>query len=480
MVKKYRMILWVVLPIFLTTLACGLSDFGGNHAPPTVDNAAIQTNAAETLAVLAAPTADVPMNTEPAVVELPNSTTPSEPLADSTPLPPPSYPDVLHVAYIKDGNVYLWVEGEQSIGLTSTHDDVDVRITDDGLWIAFLRQDPLGVDQEIWAVNTSGPLNAHSLVSRDDMVALKASSPHPDALGIWVVQFEWRPGTHELAYSTAPLFEGPGFSPYKDLRLVNADTLERTILFDFNQGGMFYYSPDGSQIALSNPESISLVNADGSNLRDPVLTFPLVETNSEYQYHPHPIWAGDSQSLRVAIPPADTLADPLPPTNLWMIPVDGSPAVLLSSIIAIPFAWPDNAFTPDLQQVMYLKPIGEPADNIRELHIAIADGSADFIFTSSSHINTLTWSPDSYHFLYAIGSEDNRGVFLGEVTSGSSSIITSEPSLIQEIRWIEPSRILYFWNNAGSWELRISDLGGTRHAHIDTLSDYYTAYDFTP
>jgi len=479
--KDGNLILWLVILLIITSMACSVFGFGASKAVPTIDNWAIQTNAAETMAAITVPSSVIPSATELAIViDNPSPTAPPEPAASNTPLPPPSYPSVLHVAYIKDGNVYLWREGETSLGLSSTHDAADVRITDDGQWIAYIRQDPTGISQELWAVNTNGPLDAQALVSSAEMAVLKASSPYPDSLGLWVVQFEWRPGTHELAYSTAPLFEGPGFLPFKDLRLVNADTLEKTTRFDFNQGGMFYYSPDGSQIALVNPESISLVNADGSNLRDSVITYPLVGTNSEYQYHPHPIWAADSQSLRVAIPPAETLAEPLPPTSLWSIPADGSPAVFLSSIIAIPFAWPDNAFAPDLQQVMYLKPTGEPADNIRELHIALPDGNADFIFITSAYINTMTWSPDSYRFLYAISSADNRGVFLGDVVSGESAIITSEPSLIQEIRWIEPSRILYFWENTGSWELRISDLGGTRHAHIDTIPDYYTAYDFTP
>ena len=50
--------------------------------------------------------------------------------------------------------------------------------------------------------------------------------------------------------------------------------------------------------------TIRLVNADGSERRE-AFTYTPVVTRSEFQYYAQPVWAPDSDCLRVAIPPAD-------------------------------------------------------------------------------------------------------------------------------------------------------------------------------
>ena len=56
-------------------------------------------------------------------------------------------------------------------------------------------------------------------------------------------------------------------------------------------GGLFYFSPDGVQVALVQPDSISMAIADGSGLRERVLVYPRVITYSEYHYYASPVWA---------------------------------------------------------------------------------------------------------------------------------------------------------------------------------------------
>jgi len=388
-------------------------------------------------------------------------------------------PRALQVAYVKDGNVYIWTEGESSVGLTSTQDAMNVSISDDGQVIAYTRRDPNNdFAYELWAVNTSSPTSARLLVSNAEFEALKAASPYPDARSLRPDFFKFRPGTHQLAYNTFSMFEGPVYAPGKDLRLVNADTLEKNIIFDFNEGGIFYFSPDGAQVALSNPNHISLANTDGSNLRPNVLTFPLVGTYSEYQYHPRPHWSADSSYLRVTIPPEETMAQPTPPTMLWHISTDGSPATQLGSIPAIPFAWPDTAFSPNLDKVGYAKSIGEPTENQRELHIANADGSGDIVFADGEGVEFWHWTPDGTRFMYAINGGAESGAYLGRV-SGGTTLIASIPTTLHQMRWVDTSRFLYFQPNGSMWELRISDVDGQKHAFIDTVPDSIGSFDFT-
>jgi Tol biopolymer transport system component len=469
---------WKFLSFILFLLLVGCGPAGTPSQP--VDENELATIVAATLTAI---TSDNNLPTPAATEATAATETPTETIPEGTAPPTaPVYipPRALQVAYIKGGNVYIWTEGENSVGLTNTGDAIRVRISDDGQMIAYERRDPNNYfTSELWAVNTSGPTNARVLVSQAEMDTLKAASPYNNAPGMSIDLLAWRPKTHELYYSTVPIFEGPGYAPGKDVRMINLDTMEKRTIFDYGQGGRFNFSPDGGQIALSNPDHISLANADGSNLRTNLLTFPLVSTYSEYQYHPHPVWAADSGSLRVTIPPEDTLAEPIPPTGLWHIPTDGSPAVLLGSFSAIPFAWPDNAISPNLDRVVYAKSIGEPSANQRELHIANVDGSGDYIFITGGSANITSWTPDGTRFIFLLDNGSDYSMYLGTLATGDVSLIATIASTVQQMRWVDNSRFLFFHQYGGDRELRISHLGGTNHAFIDTIADPIVDYDFT-
>ncbi|MCP4142855.1 MAG: hypothetical protein GY755_21645 [Chloroflexi bacterium] len=459
---------------------------GAVPTPPVDEQIVLATMVAETVqAALDESPAEIPSTQEaaaPAENDAPAPVAPTAEIVQPTAAPQPVTPSALMVAYVKDGNVYLWTEGGSSVGLINTADAREVRISSDGQRVAYVRE-LAGAEfaYELWSVNSDGgALNPQLLISHAEMSALKATSQFAEAEGIGFDQFEFRPGTHDLYYSTVPHFLGPGYAPNYDLRMVNADTLAKSTLLDFSQAGGFSFSPDGTQIALSTPDHISLINADGSNLRSSVLTYPLVGTYSEYQYRPFPIWAVDSLSLRVAIPPEDTLAEPTPPTTLWFIPTDGSLATQLGTMLAVPFDWPNNAFSPDMSFTAYIKSIGEPTENQRELHIAYADGSGDIIFASGTSLQFRGWSPDATRFIYASNSVDDTGLYLGSI-SGEVSTISSSHNTMRYVDWVDNARIIFIYDNqnTGASEFRISDQGGTNHAFIDTLSDNFISYDFT-
>ncbi|HSB66686.1 MAG TPA: hypothetical protein VLD65_08905 [Anaerolineales bacterium] len=460
----------------------------GVQASPTIDQKVISSvvaatiNAASTATQRAALTSHPPQistsTQAPTLAETPlPSATSTVPPVPATPLP--STPEVM-VAYTKYNDVYLWTPNLGITRLTDMHDVVSVHLSQDGALIAFKRQDPAEVTlQELWVVNTSGNPNSLQLVTSDDLAALVPPDASSSILGYGVLDFTWRPGTHQLAYSTLILHEGPGFGPNHDLRLVDAATMQKTTLFDTGQGGMFYYSPDGSQIALSNPESISLVNADGNNLRRDVLTYPGVITYSEYEYHPHPIWSADSASLMVTIPPHDPLGDPTPLTGLWRIPADGSPAVLLGSVPAIPFAWPDNAISPDLALVAYSSDAIAPDPNIRDLHVSNLDGTGDRIYANGESLEFNSWSPDSQHFIYAIQGGENEGLYIGSLDE-SPIVLIEDPHRVRDIQWQDDSSLIFLINNNDQWGLLLSNLDADILAFIDTIPDASPDFDLKP
>ncbi len=487
-VKVFMLIL--IFSVLLT--ACG-----SVPAPPVDDPSALATMVAATVqAALNESPAEAPAdNNTPALPAAPTPASPAEngnapapaaPTATLLPtptVPPPPPPAAgLKVAYLKDGNIYVWTEGGSSTGITGTHDAISVDISDDGQLVAYVRElagAPFAY--ELWVVNSDGaPLNPRLLVSHTEMTALKNASQFSGADGFDFDQIEFRPGTHDIYYSTVPRFMGPGYAPSYDLRVVNVDTEAKSVLFDFGQAGAFTFSPDGTQIALSLPEHISLVNADGSNLRSHVLTYPPVITYSEYQYTPSPIWDSSSASLRVAIPPADPLAEPKQPTTLWFIPVEGSPSHQIGSMDSISFDWADNSFSPDMSYIAYVKSVGEPTENQRELHIAYADGSGDIVFATGTSLQFRGWTPDSTRFLYASNSVDDTGLYLGSIDGGVFTI-SSVHQTMRQIAWVDNDRIIFVYENptTNASELRISHQGGTNHAFIDTLTDSFSSYDFT-
>ncbi len=464
-------------------VACGM-------APPTLtpeeNQASLATMVAATVeSGLANPNGgempDTPADGEPASAPEESAAPAQDTPATAIPMASPPLAG-LRVAYVKDGNVYIWTEGGNRVGITSTGDAYEVHISSDGLFVAFVREISVTpYTYELWVVNADGgTLNPRLLVSSAEMNALKAASPFADAAGFAFDQILWRPGTHDLYYSTVPRFDGPGYVPTYDLRIINTDTLEKRALFDFGEAGAFEFSPDGTQLVLSAPDHISLVNADGSNLRANILTYPLVGTYSEYQYWPKPIWAPDSASLRVAIPPADVFDEPTPPSTLWFLPVDGSPATQLGSIPTLPFSWPDNIFSPNLSYIAYLKSVGEPSANQHELHIAYPDGSGDYIFATGEGLQFSGWTPDSTRFVYSLNGADDQSLYLGTL-SNDVSTITSLQSTIFQMRWLDSERFIFIMKNqtAPDWEFRISHVGGTRHAFIDTFAHSYKSFDFT-
>jgi hypothetical protein len=383
----------------------------------------------------------------------------------------PAEPPILRVVYIKNLNAYIWTQASGSVQLTSTNDVRDVKISMDGQVVAFTRN-PASFIEEIWAVNIDGS-SLRLLVSSTELVATYSGSPADMPSGIGVYQFGWQPGTHNLYYNTRPLFEGPGYGSFDDLFMVSSDSLAKAVIFPAHSGGKFYFSPNGFLMAIVTPTGINLANADGSNLHSGLLTYPAVMTYSENSYYPRPVWALDSSGLRVVIPPGDPLASPLPPSNLWFLPADGSAATAVGSIQAVPFIWPDNAISPDLTRIGYVSPIGIPSANLRDLHIANADTSSDMVFLGSEQSSFEGWLPNSNQFLFEVSSGAAQGVHVGTVGGGYVTL-TTDPVSMSNITWPESTHYFFLLHNGGVTELRYNLFGGSGSLLLDSgdISSY--------
>jgi hypothetical protein len=260
-----------------------------------------------------------------------------------------------------------------------------------------------------------------------------------------------------------------------DLHTVDADSLEKTTLLPVGEGGEYVYSPDGRQVAVTNKGGISLYDADGQNRRD-ALTYTPVVTYSEYRYYPQPVWEAYSESLRVAIPPADPLAQPRQPTSIWSLATDGTPATLIGSLAAQPGSQP--SFSPELKLVAYLEPSETGAPGATPGKLLVQDlETGETIGEYASVGSIYGWSPDSAHlaFLAQLDLPQAQIAPFG----GSAAPAHGDTSVaVIDVGWVDASRYLYLASTSSGWSLHLGEIGGSSTV-LATVDGRPLPYDWT-
>jgi dipeptidyl aminopeptidase/acylaminoacyl peptidase len=380
--------------------------------------------------------------------------------------PTPEFGD-LKVAYTSEERLYLWSDGSVK-QLTSSGDVHEPRISPDGKIIAFLRT----ADEfhlELWAVNTDGS-SERKLVSVADMDAIGGGVRDPAALAVNPYRFRWIPGTHQVAFNSQQVFQGPGLSLLNDLNLVEAETLEIQNLFLSGSGGEFFYSPDGKQVAITQPDKIMLSNADGSEYRT-VFTYEPVTTYAEYRFYAMPHWSAQSDFMMVAIPPVDPLAQSPQATELWRIPNGEGEPELTGSVTTVMFQEQPVVFSPDLKRIAFLKAAGQTSENLRELHLATSDGQGDFIYAKAAPILFQSWSTDSIQFAYSTGLEPEAWIgSLEELPQAMDPAFNGA----QGLRWTSQDQFLFWLPSGNAFELYLS----TRDGEAVLLDTVFTTRPF--
>lgn len=460
---RYRLVVVVALALAMAALSCGLPT-----PTPTIDSDLVATEVAKTLGPDQPPADHVATSIAETLTAAPSPPTPT---ATTTPSPtavpptsPPPPPPLLRIVYTDNGNIWLIEGSNPPTQLTSSGDADQVLISSDGQKVAFVRHNDATGTEQLRSVNHDGT-GEITLLNQAQLDALHPLGP---ALHNIPNNLRFVPGTHNLLFTTQAIFEGPGLALYEDLIQVDADTGTVTTVLTPGNGGMFEVSPDGSQIAISRPTSISLANTDGSNIRADLVTFPSIITYSEFQYRPPPVWAPDSSAVGIAIPSEDPLTSPTYGT-IWRIPANGDPPINLA-IITGEFYFSQlsrgASFSPDLSKLAYRVETGTP--NIYELRISNADGSAPTSYFTGE-ITWQGWNPDSMNFVYSIGPTNMQ---LGKVGLAPLPLAVGI-----RLRWITPTEYLYLAGSFGSWTLRKGELGGS-DIPLASPSGDFVQYDF--
>jgi hypothetical protein len=251
------------------------------------------------------------------------------------------------LVYIKGGNAWFMEGSTSNPRPLVTTGDLDSKVfslSPDGNWLLFSRKSELPTDQEIntlWVINT------------------KAQSATPIELGVAnIVDFAaWQPSENYLiAYSTVePRVTAPGWQANNDLYFLSfkdGKPGQPDEILETNSGGIygwwgmtFKWSPDGSLLAYSRPDSIGLVDIEYQGLISLVNITPF-NTHGEWAWVPGLAWGGDSRSLY--------FVNHAEPTGL--VSQEESPNFDLRSI-----SLSDNHIIPLIQQTgMFANPVVSP------------------------------------------------------------------------------------------------------------------------
>ncbi|MGW8227052.1 MAG: hypothetical protein ACWGOY_15025 [Anaerolineales bacterium] len=359
---------------------------------------------------------------------------------------------LLRLAYLDQGNLWVWDEGTEPISLTSSGDVQQLRLAPSGEKVIFTRQYgegaaelwaadltdsttllltggselsggieilPFSTDEslvafthlanqisgELWVAHLDGS-GARRLVSTADLMGIVSEDLADSAVPAGVT---WIPNTYSLTYDAQPTFESDGIYIFVQRQnwVVDAMTGDQAALLPEGDGGLVSYSPGGATMMINTPETLKFMNLETQEVIPAGVDFFAVGFGEYYAY-PAMAWTGDSQAVLLAQPEAEGYDQDLPVT-IWRVPVDGSSATKMLEVTGF---FPSFWFSPELENVAYWQGMA-PESNFRHLNFAALDGSQHIIYASGELINFIGWLPDFRHFLYVLG--DPEKPFVGDL-----------------------------------------------------------------
>jgi len=385
-----------------------------------------------------------------------------------------AYADQLTLYCLGEGGTPIPIaQASQAQGETLT----GPAISHDGAWVAYTLN-KADHNSELWAVDV------RTLTGNNGLNLPRRRLAGADQIGYGQPEFvtsplayEWQAGTHTLyfntRYATTGGQIGPGEFVYNDLWKVDAeaDGGGPINVLSRDSVGRFALSPDGQFIAISNPQAIGLMRADGTNFKL-ALEFPFIITYSEYAYKPVPEWSPDSTYFNLLVPSEDPLAADASATLYRVFVADGS----IQGMGTLPgnFVMGNSAdISPDGQRVAYLRT--EQTANTVELHFVNADGTGDIKAGEGVALNGLGWSPDSKHYVYAIVM--GGGNYVAGLQAPEQQFAPGLQAMAVE--WVDNLSFYFLGGEAQQWGLYFQRLGEPTQTLVTELTPPIT-FDVRP
>jgi hypothetical protein len=368
------------------------------------------------------------------------------PTAGSTQAPLPAAGTEILVAFVKDGNLLIWDEAAgQAHSIFDAGDAIGVSVSEDGQVLAFLRRSVVQLAEvpwtswreqsALWAIDRDGG-NLRELVSADGLRGLMNVA---ETESTNIPQMEWIPGAHRLLFSALRYIvqaEGESHAYPQGLFQVDVDSLSQSVLMPADGPLHFMPSPDGRQIALMSPTGLGFINADGSNLRADVLSFP--EAGLTGPLLPSGAWTQDSRAIVMV---GSFVLDPMFNIGftLWRVPGEGDAPEALATIQR---SDPRSvAFSPDGAQAAYAQYSEQESSGLAEWTIlSLPAGTGPLAIPRHQDLSFggVHWSPDGRAFDSAMKELCPDAKSAAEICASPLSF----DGLAGAVHWLDATRFL--------------------------------------
>jgi WD40 repeat protein len=384
----------------------------------------------------------------------------------------------LVVVFENRGSIYF-VEGNRSPeilveGTVNETENYFPLLSTDGKKVTFhhreYEDDYLIKTYELKIINTDGS-EEKVLISQSEMARLADAEETLNGdkeVYLAIRNLAWLPQSGKLAFQTYYVYAG--FWQFQnDLWLVDPESGEITRILENETCGKYAFSPDEMSLIISDDNSLTLMNSDGTN-RQRLFTYPVVRTDYEYNFYPQPRWAPDGSYALIAVPGPDPFlyerGEP-EETAIWRILPSGELEKLYS------INWPGltgqmngDIFSPDSQKVLSAEFEGGLPLKSQVMHL---DGQVLASFSPSTEV--CGWSTDSTKLILKNGQD----LLVGVDGSIFSLNIDGEP-VIWNVRWVSPS-IFVSSGYPGSAANKMLWTGST-DGKLKVISDSFDGYEF--
>jgi len=228
----------------------------------------------------------------------------------------------------------------------------------------------------------------------------------------------------------------------------------RLLAMPGNEGGAFWFSPDGSMLAVSTTDHIDVINL-GTASSVTVTTYPALQSG----YYPEVVWSPDALGFKTVIPPQAESGQ----AEMFFVFTDGTVASLakftMSSLSeSLPYLSPDGG---------YLIYAANLDSSQKSLYLMDSSGATRPYGEPASHVHAYGWLPDSKHFVFGLG--EPQRAFVGSV---DSSPVSNDARFPPIVRWVDDEHYLSIENG----NLILGDFNGAQ-----TLIDSQVSnFDFIP
>jgi hypothetical protein len=321
----------------------------------------------------------------------------------------------LKIAYLREGDIWEWVDGAGPHQLTERGDISTIAIAPDGQKIAFRH------GNEIWFIAKDGT-GERQMLPQAYLDGVSATSGKRTMLDT----FGWFPGGGRIFFSTFQ-DEGEYPPPNNDLHLIEILNPAPYQWLAPGQGGRLSFSPDGKYLAIASREWVDILEL-GSGYRFRALEYPGI-ANYETGFLPEVVWSPDSSGFKTVIPPDAEDGFNLGPAQFYFVFPNGTVASLASFelvplYLAIPHLSPDGA---------YILFVSFNAQDKQTLQLMDSSGAYRAYSEAAGNVIVYGWAGDSKHFLYGLGLPPQN--YLGSVSSGPVATGLSNP---ESVKWIDP------------------------------------------